>query len=171
MDVLREELMLAVHDHTYPDLPMIAARALARGVDSPSLREVAGLGRTDPAAEDFSRALSELGLAWPTEDEAHLYAARRICAGLLLGDLAPTEAVEKAEAVYHHLCSVATAGGGRYDYLGFLQVTLKWESATAGGSTPTPDERRLVVERTRELASELLAETDPGPGPGGPRPV
>lgn len=160
MDVLRDELVDAVIGRRHLDLPMTAARALARGLDSPTLREVAGLGRTDPAEELFTRALEELGLSWPDYGEAHLCAARRICTRLLAEGADASEAVGAAEEVYHHLCSNASWGEGEYDYPGFLYVTLEWESAMARGG-PTPREQRDVVARVRELARALL-EPDGG---------
>lgn len=172
--MLREELTRSARDGTRIVLPMPAARALARGLDSPAPREVAGSGRVDPAAEAFSFALREPGLSWPTEGEAHLHAARRLCACLFEGDPGPAESVNAAEEVYHHLCTVASEGAGRYDCIGFLQVCLRWESLTAGGVVPAPDECRSIVERTRAPARSLLAESAGGHGPGGrshPAPV
>jgi hypothetical protein len=44
-------------------LPMIAAQALARGIDSPALCELAGLGRAEvrEAGDLFAIAMAELG--------------------------------------------------------------------------------------------------------------
>lgn len=50
----------------YPeDLPMVAAAALVRGLDSPALRELAGIHRSDcrDAPQVFLTALVELGIA------------------------------------------------------------------------------------------------------------
>jgi hypothetical protein len=55
------------------DLPMAAAEALVRGVDSPALRELAGLGRGSATTEieDLYRdALAELGIANPGRRQA-----------------------------------------------------------------------------------------------------
>ncbi|MFL1429669.1 MULTISPECIES: hypothetical protein [unclassified Nocardiopsis] len=157
MDVLREQLVDAVIGRTHIDLPMAAAQALARGLDSPSLREVAGLGRTDPAEEPFTEALAELGLSWPGYGEAHLHAARRVCSRLLAeaAEAAdPAEVAGAAEEVYHHLCANASWGEGEYDHLGFLHLTLEWEAARDGG--PTAERGRSLVARFRELARTLL---------------
>ncbi|WP_194818113.1 hypothetical protein [Nocardia sp. XZ_19_385] len=53
------------------ELPMIAAHALARGVDSPALCELAGLHRddSDEAGELFRTALIELGMLEATDDD------------------------------------------------------------------------------------------------------
>lgn len=55
------------------DLPMAAAEALARGVDSPALRELAGLGKGSATTEieDLYRdALAELDITSPGRREA-----------------------------------------------------------------------------------------------------
>ncbi|MDT0330572.1 hypothetical protein [Nocardiopsis lambiniae] len=166
MDVLRERLMEVVLNPGHVDLPMLAAEALARGLDSPSLREVAWLGRTDPTLVLFDRALDELGLAWPTGDEAHLYAARRICARLLDGDPDASAAVGAAEDVYHHLCGAAAEGARTHDHLLFLHVFLEWDAAMARGVPPTPEEERSVVARVRELAGRLAREPLDASTPG-----
>ncbi|MFF2087479.1 hypothetical protein ACFVVM_27205 [Nocardia sp. NPDC058176] len=59
------------------DLPMVAAEALARGLDSPALIELACLHRTDTrdAPDLFHTALAELGLdsvSWPEREAAIL---------------------------------------------------------------------------------------------------
>ncbi|WP_306370792.1 hypothetical protein [Nocardiopsis sp. CC223A] len=156
MDVPREQLVDAVIGRTHVDLPMVAAEALARGLDSPALREVAGLGRADPAEEPFAEALAELGLSWPGYGEAHVYAARRIRTRTLAGDPDAREAVRAAEAVYGHLCSNASWGEGEYDHLGFLYVSLEWESAMARDGALAPEPERALVARFREPARELL---------------
>ncbi|WDZ87745.1 hypothetical protein [Micromonospora cathayae] len=70
------------------ELPMIAAEALAEGLDTPSLRELAGLsaGEYREARELLDRVVAELGLpALPDEDQAvwemAVLAARRMVAG------------------------------------------------------------------------------------------
>ncbi|WP_433286096.1 hypothetical protein [Micromonospora sp. CA-244673] len=55
------------------ELPMVAAQALAEGLDSPSLRELAGLSRGDyrEARELLGPVLDELGLPeLPSDDQA-----------------------------------------------------------------------------------------------------
>lgn len=77
------------------DLPMIAAHALARGIDSPALRELAGRHRNDcsDAPDLFLTVLSELGLLgsierdWPTRQAAVLLRrARELAAQILTGE-------------------------------------------------------------------------------------
>lgn len=74
MDILREVAWRHAAGMVYPeDLPMAAAEALARGVDSPALRELAGLGKGSATTEIedlYRNALAELGIASPGQREA-----------------------------------------------------------------------------------------------------
>jgi hypothetical protein len=69
------------------DFPSWAAQALAKGLDSPALRELAGLPRTEVReGRDLLRsALAELGAVMPSEDagpeELVIYWASRMAAG------------------------------------------------------------------------------------------
>lgn len=79
---------------------MIAALALARGVDSPALRELAGLGRHADATEildSYQHALDELGQPVPSVEHA---ARKRLfeCAdGLVAGTLTARQAADQCE--------------------------------------------------------------------------
>ncbi|MEY9212848.1 hypothetical protein NI17_003680 [Thermobifida halotolerans] len=97
--------VIGFRGHT--DLPTHAAHALARGLDSPALREVAGLGPTDPAREVFAEALRELGADWPDEPTAHLLLAREAASAILAEEDGDTVR-ELAETVYLHLCHART---------------------------------------------------------------
>ncbi|MCR6488710.1 hypothetical protein M8542_38365 [Amycolatopsis sp. OK19-0408] len=74
MDVLRDVVWRHAAGMVYPeDLPMVAAEALARGVDSPALRELAGLGKGSATTEIenlYRDALAELGITAPGRREA-----------------------------------------------------------------------------------------------------
>ena len=64
MQQLRDvAVRLAMDEPFGDDLPMAAAHALARGIDSPSLRELAGLsrGQSREAVDLFRQAMDELG--------------------------------------------------------------------------------------------------------------
>lgn len=96
MEELRDAAdRFAVGEVYSEDLPMIAAQALARGLDSPALVELACLHRSDcrDAAELFRTALRELDLIdgieaeWPArEAEVLLDRARHHAARLLEAD-------------------------------------------------------------------------------------
>ncbi|MGW9206961.1 hypothetical protein ACWGR4_08210 [Embleya sp. NPDC055664] len=68
------------------DLPMVAAEALAAGLESPALCELAGLGRGGDVRDLrdlFEQALAETGIELPTPDLAWRYALRRLAARIV----------------------------------------------------------------------------------------
>jgi hypothetical protein len=68
MEQLRDlAIRLAMDEPVGDDLPTAAAHALTRGVDSPSLRELAGLskGQSREAVDLFRQAMDELGCPVP----------------------------------------------------------------------------------------------------------
>ncbi|MEU0688806.1 hypothetical protein [Streptomyces uncialis] len=76
------------------DLPMIAAEALAAGLDTPTLCELAGLPRnadTRDIRDAFEQALSETGIELPERGVARRHALRRLAARLVDGDIAPAD--------------------------------------------------------------------------------
>lgn len=76
------------------DLPMAAALALARGVDSPALRELAGLGRRSDTAELhslFERALDELGVPLPSPEQAARRDLHRLARDFVAGRSTPRD--------------------------------------------------------------------------------
>ncbi|MEV6331754.1 hypothetical protein [Streptomyces sp. NPDC051909] len=76
------------------DLPMTAARALATGMDTPTLRELAGLpGRADcrDIRDAFEQALEELGIALPDHHLARRYALRRLATRFAAGEVVLAE--------------------------------------------------------------------------------
>jgi len=82
-------------DETYPeDLPMIAAEALAAGLDTPALCELAGWPRTADARDirdAFRQALAECGIALPDQLTARRHALRRMAARLVDGEVTPDD--------------------------------------------------------------------------------
>ncbi|MFD8507882.1 hypothetical protein ACFV2L_34900 [Streptomyces sp. NPDC059687] len=92
---LEEATWLYQADQVYPeDLPMTAARALAVGLDTPSLCELAGLPRhADPRdiRDTFKQAVAELGIALPDHRLARRYALRRLAARFTAGQAALAE--------------------------------------------------------------------------------
>ncbi|PWI46188.1 hypothetical protein CK485_00045 [Streptomyces sp. ICBB 8177] len=76
------------------DLPMVAAEALAAGLDTPTLCELAGLPRNADARDirdAFEQALSEAGVELPDPGLARRHALRRLAARLINGDVAPAD--------------------------------------------------------------------------------
>ncbi|MFF3005369.1 hypothetical protein ACFVTF_21430 [Kitasatospora sp. NPDC057940] len=71
-------------------LPMIAAEALAAGLDGPTLCELAGRPRNADGQElrdEFERALAECGIALPDLALAGRHALRRTAARFLAGEV------------------------------------------------------------------------------------
>ncbi|MEU0797816.1 hypothetical protein ABZ342_47785 [Amycolatopsis sp. NPDC005961] len=91
MDVLRDVVWRHAAGMVYPeDLPMAAAEALVRGVDSPALRELAGLARDSATTEieDLYRdALGELDVTIPDWREAARWWLGRLAEELVQGRL------------------------------------------------------------------------------------
>ncbi len=73
---------------------MIAAEALAAGLDTPTLCELAGWPRnadTRDIRDLFERALAESGIDLPDRGLARCHALRRMAARLLDGELTPAD--------------------------------------------------------------------------------
>ncbi|MGW7055600.1 hypothetical protein [Streptomyces sp. NPDC054887] len=92
---LEEAAWLYQADEVSPeDLPMTAAEALAAGVDSPTLCELAGLPRNADSrdiCDAFEQALAELGIALPDPARAQRYALRRLAVRFAAGEVALTD--------------------------------------------------------------------------------
>ncbi|MCT2276752.1 hypothetical protein [Micromonospora chalcea] len=94
MERLRDlAVRLAMDEPVGDDLPMAAAQALARGVDSPSLRELAGLskGQSREAVDLFRQAMEELGSPVPDESGARLHLMRVAAANIVAGEGDPED--------------------------------------------------------------------------------
>ncbi|MBD0716063.1 hypothetical protein [Streptomyces sp. CBMA370] len=78
------------------DLPMFAADALAAGLDTPALCELAGWPRhADPrdVRDTFESALAEAGIGLPDRRLARRHSLHRMAARLVAGTMAPSEPV------------------------------------------------------------------------------
>ncbi|EWM68293.1 MULTISPECIES: hypothetical protein [Micromonospora] len=94
MERLRDlAVRLAMDEPVGDDLAMAAAHALARGVDSPSLRELAGLskGQSREAVDLFRQAMEELGSPVPDESGARLHLMRAAAASIIDGEGDPED--------------------------------------------------------------------------------
>ncbi|WP_328654418.1 hypothetical protein OG598_11660 [Micromonospora sp. NBC_00330] len=94
MEQLRDlGIRLAMDEPIGDDLPMAAAHALTRGVDSPSLRELAGLskGQSREAVGLFRQAMDELGSPVPDKSAARLHLMRQAAANILAGQGDPED--------------------------------------------------------------------------------
>lgn len=73
---------------------MIAAEALAAGLDTPTLCELAGWPRNADARdirEAFEQALAESGIGLPDRGLAQRHALRRMAARLISGEVTPAD--------------------------------------------------------------------------------
>ncbi|MFD9323057.1 hypothetical protein ACFWDQ_36325 [Streptomyces sp. NPDC060053] len=88
---LEEAAWLYQADQVRPeDLPMTAAEALAAGVDTPTLCELAGLSRNTGSRDirdAFELALAELGIVLPDAHLARRYALRRLAMRFAAGEV------------------------------------------------------------------------------------
>jgi hypothetical protein len=89
-----EELRRAIEDHLYElrgdlDLPMEAAYALVRGLDSPALAELAGLAADDSyqIRELIPAVIEELSIDMASLAEAVISRARETASSYLTGNL------------------------------------------------------------------------------------
>jgi hypothetical protein len=85
------------------DMPMLAARMLAEGHDTPALRRAAGFARDDDprdVREEFQHALAELGVWIPDRDAAELAAGISLARELLSGGLPIAECAGRACGIW-----------------------------------------------------------------------
>ncbi|MEH0932661.1 hypothetical protein [Micromonospora sp. CPCC 205558] len=117
-------IRLALHGSVGDDLPMAAAHALTRGVDSPSLRELAGLSKGQPreAVDLFRQAMDELGCPVPGESAARLYLMRQAAAEILAGKGDPEDLAHEIywQAYYTGRPELRSVG----DH--FLELYARW---------------------------------------------
>jgi hypothetical protein len=85
------------------DMPVLAARMLAEGHDTPALRLAAGFARDDDprdVREAFGRVLGELGAWLPGRGAAELAAGISLARGLLSGGLPVAECSGRARGIW-----------------------------------------------------------------------
>ncbi|MFJ7075494.1 hypothetical protein [Streptomyces sp. NPDC098781] len=149
MDRLRRAAMkLALGEQPPEDLPMIAALALADGLESPALVELAGLSRRDPPADIrdlFTEALAELGLPMPRVEEAWIDRMLDAARAMLSGSLSPYEA---SDEIYWCLCHLDRTDRVTEPMLLFAGLWSNWED--------WPDGRPTIEQNMREAAADLL---------------
>jgi hypothetical protein len=140
---------LALGEQPAEDLPMIAAEALARGVDGPLLRELAGLSRTDPSAELFAAAMAELGSPVPGAEDAWRYRMRAEAEAVVAGTVHPARGAHEVYWCAAHLPRTDDTSAVLAQFLGLWD---SWEER--------PDIRPAVEAAIRAAAAALLADAD-----------
>jgi hypothetical protein len=131
------------------DLPEIATQALVRGVDSPSLRELAGTSAADvrKAADLFRAALDELGAPLLSKDDALWRLVRRAARQMLSGDLRPAQGASWIWANAAH----------EVDEEGDLRIFI----GLASERQDHPEAGDEIDAQIIEAATELLARPSP----------
>lgn len=149
MDRLRRAAMqLALGEQPIEDLPMIAAEALADGLDSPALVELAGLSRRDPPADIrdlFVEAMAELGLPLPGVEDAWRERMLGAAEGMLTSSLTPYEA---SNEIYWCACHLERTDTTTMLVDLFVGLWSSWED--------WPDERVSIERDMRLAAADLL---------------
>jgi hypothetical protein len=91
------------HDLYGEDMPSVAADLLERGLDSPSLRRLAGemnVTHSADVAPLVAAAFRELGTTWPqSERDAKLIASRQVAREVIHGQRNPWQAASHLEIV------------------------------------------------------------------------
>lgn len=136
-----------VDDQDNGELPMVAAWALAGGVESPSLAELAGQSGDDvrECRDLFIAAMGELGVQLPAADEGWRAMARYWAREMVAGILTPYEA---SRLIWWK----AWGAGNRPDDLTvFVGLASDWEDHP---------EDRSELERQMMNAARRLAATE-----------
>ncbi|MGY4909089.1 hypothetical protein [Micromonospora aurantiaca (nom. illeg.)] len=147
MEHLRDlAVRLAMDEPVGDDLPMAAAHALTRGIDSPGLRELAGLsrGQSREAVDLFRQAMGELGSPVPDERGARLHLMRQAAASIVAGegdaeDLAHEIYCQAVESRSPELRSVADR---------FLELYAGWG--------PAYDQTEKAIAASKAAAQSFL---------------
>jgi hypothetical protein len=143
-------LRLVVGELASEDLPVLAVDALVRGVDSPSLRELAGeRPGADPrgAMDLFQAALEELGIEPPAEHDALWQLAKHAAEQIVNGELAPFDG---ASWIWRHVSRRIEAEG---DLRVFVGLASEWEDH--------PEYRSSIEATIVEEARILVGRDEP----------
>jgi hypothetical protein len=137
-----------VGDLTSDDLVDVATQALVRGIDSPTLRELAGLYPQDrrEAGELFRASMAELAVRLPERDEALWAIVRSTARAMLAGDCSPYVGSRRIWRLSH---DVVEEGDLRI----FVGLASEWEDHP--GARAELDAEMLVAAR------ELLDRSEP----------
>jgi hypothetical protein len=95
-------------------LPQVAVEALQMGVDTPSLRLLAGESgsENDESQNLFEKSLKELGVEIPNQDEAGMIVSKSIAQEVLDGEIGPYDGARRIWSdVYIHNPSLKSLRG------------------------------------------------------------
>lgn len=158
-ELLEAADLFAVGELYSEDLPMVAANALTRGLDSPSLVELACMSLTDcrDAPDLFVTALHELGLIdaitvdWPRRESAVLLnRARRHAADLLDDRADPLMLSGRIAALLVQLAYAEESAGTGLIHLAqdFESLNMYWEDGLGHPDT--------IIDQIRQACRLLL---------------
>jgi hypothetical protein len=138
-------LRLAIGEQASEALPDLAANALVRGLDTESLRELAGTPAREvrDSRDLFLRSVSELGWTIPDELTARRELAIYTASEMADGRLEPYEA---SSWIWH---SAWWQLGTPNDLGVFVGLASEWEDHPA----KRPELERLMVQQARSLVS------------------
>ncbi|MFF5263453.1 hypothetical protein ACFY4C_31365 [Actinomadura viridis] len=149
MEILRRITCEYVAGDLFPeDLPRVAAEALARGLDSASLRELAGLNGSDDVRDIralYLAAMEELGIELPDEQTVRWDRVRTWARRMVDGMTTPVEGAAKIDAESVALESPAKLSD-------FTYLLALWGEF--------PDRRQSLEASMLESARELVAQSD-----------
>ncbi|HVQ19215.1 MAG TPA: hypothetical protein VMT27_09315 [Actinomycetes bacterium] len=157
MDHVKRLLMAAIDERSgYPvgsdQLIQMALNALLDGVDTPALRQLAGLSRTEePEAHDlFEQVIHELGLAPSLPDhpmDARWELVRWWCQLIVSGNLLPEEGGQRIWTQWGEL--------GSPDALqSLVGEVIQWEDWTEAYNVPRETFREGIVTAARQLLEQ-----------------
>jgi hypothetical protein len=153
MDELREVAWEVAAGRTFPeDLPMAAALALARGIDSPALRELAGLGRRSDTAElrsMFVHALEQLKIALPSPDQAARRDLHRLAQEFVAGERTPHEIARSCDPAAAWMSNVESD---------FVSQCCYFEDVIEY----IPADRASAIKAALKEAARFVAESEAG---------
>ncbi|MEU6645027.1 hypothetical protein ABZ863_21030 [Saccharomonospora sp. NPDC046836] len=133
------------------DLPDIAAAALVDGLDSPALRELAGLPRHEvrEVRDLFAEALRELNIPIPLPDD-RVPLARLIASQIVTGKVSP---IEGARAIWWRCCSYMERSAEWEAWSFFVGAASEWDDYP-----PARDELATLIKK--EAALQLREPQD-----------
>lgn len=150
MDELRELAWQYAADAAHvEDLPMRAAEALARGVDSPVLRELAGLGRRSDPREIrglYVEAMTELRIKMPSAEEAFQREVLRVARDLVEGRLTPRQAASACP-------SWGQTSWGKGAFGDFVAQSSYFDDLIDEAYIPEPTLEAMLLDSARELVA------------------
>ncbi|MQY15587.1 hypothetical protein SRB5_57710 [Streptomyces sp. RB5] len=149
----RAATALALDDQPTEALPMLAAQALADGIDTPALAELAACSRHDVPADLrdlFLQALHELSVPVPDRETAGLRRMNGTAEALLNGTRPPYEATYD---LYWSACALPPSPARTKLITDLVWLWSSWEDR--------PADRPSIEQDMRRAAEEWLA-TDSG---------